>query len=255
MGQKIHPYGVRIGINRNWVSRWFVKRGAAESIMEDVKIRKTIESKLGRSQISKVEIEKASNQIVITVHTARPGLVIGQKGVTIDALREDIALAIGKEVKINVAEIKQPFLDAQIVSEMVAVQLEKKMPFRSVCKRMIKNIMSEGALGAKVMVAGRLGGNEIARKEWFKDGSVPLQSLAKNIDYGFSKTYTKYGIIGVKSWVHKKDEISRTAVKTGAVVEASDESAAPVSEGAVLGAAPIAKVLKVKVADVAKEDD
>ncbi|MEA2082253.1 MAG: 30S ribosomal protein S3 [Elusimicrobiota bacterium] len=227
MGQKIHPYGVRIGINKNWVSRWFVKKGAAESIMEDVKIRATVEKKLGHSQVSVVEIEKASNQIVITVHTARPGLVIGQKGVTIDALREDIASAIGKEVKINVAEIKQPFLNAQIVSEMVAVQLEKKMPFRGVCKRMVKNIMSEGAKGAKIMVSGRLGGNEIARKEWFKDGSIPLQSLAKDISYGFSNAHTKYGIIGVKAWVHKKEIKIRPSVKTGEVVAVGDETAPP----------------------------
>jgi len=228
MGQKIHPYGLRIGINRNWISRWFVKGNAAESIMEDVKIRTTVDKKLGRSQVSIVEIEKASNQIVITIHTARPGLVIGQKGVTIDALREDIAAAIGKEVKINVAEIKQPFLDAQIVAEMVAVQLEKKMPFRGVCKRMVKNIVSEGANGAKVMVAGRLGGNEIARTEWFKDGSIPLQSLAKDIRYGFSKAHTKYGIIGVKAWVHRKEEKIRPAVKTGEVATAGNESRQPV---------------------------
>ncbi|MCD6311490.1 MAG: 30S ribosomal protein S3 [Elusimicrobia bacterium] len=227
MGQKIHPYGVRIGINKNWISRWFVKKGAAESIMEDVTIRTTVAKKLGRSQVSKIEIEKASSHIVITIYTARPGLVIGAKGVTIDALREDIAAAIGKEVKINVSEIKQAFLDAQIVAEMVAVQLEKKMPFRGVCKRMIKNIMSEGAKGSKIMVSGRLGGNEIARKEWFKDGSIPLQSFAKDIDYGFSKAHTKYGIIGVKSWVHRKEQIIRPSVKTGEVVKTADESAAP----------------------------
>ncbi|MDO9513009.1 MAG: 30S ribosomal protein S3 [Elusimicrobiota bacterium] len=232
MGQKIHPYGVRIGINKNWISRWFVKGSAADFIMEDVKIRRVVEKKLGRSQISKVEIEKASNQIVITICTARPGLVIGQKGVTIDALREDIGAAIGKEVKINVAEIKQPFLDGPIVAEMVAVQLEKKMPFRGVCKRMIKNIMSEGAKGAKVMVSGRLGGNEIARKEWFKDGSVPLQSLAKNISYGFSKAYTKYGVIGVKTWVHIKDAPVRPALKTGEVVAVADESA-PIADASI----------------------
>jgi len=226
MGQKIHPYGVRIGINKNWVSRWFVKGSAADFIMEDVKIRNTVNKSLGRSQVSKIEIEKASNQIVITIYTARPGLVIGQKGVTIDALREDIGAAIGKEVKINVAEIKQPFLDAPIVAEMVAVQLEKKMPFRGVCKRMVKNIMSEGAKGAKIMVSGRLGGNEIARKEWFKDGSVPLQSLAKNISYGFSKAFTKYGVIGVKTWIHIKDLDVRPVLKTGEVVPVADESAA-----------------------------
>ncbi|PIU17932.1 MAG: 30S ribosomal protein S3 [Elusimicrobia bacterium CG08_land_8_20_14_0_20_44_26] len=205
MGQKVHPLGMRIGINADWRSRWFMKKGFAASVMEDVKIRQEIEKKLDRTQISKIEIEKASSQIVVTIHTARPGLVIGQKGVTIDALREDLSLAINKEVKINVSEIKKPFLDAQIVSEMIAIQLEKKMPFRSVCKRMLKNVMDEGSMGVKVMVSGRLGGNEIARKEWFKDGSVPLQTISKKIDYGFSKAYTRYGIIGVKVWINKPE--------------------------------------------------
>ncbi len=206
MGQKVNPYGLRVGVNFNWKSRWFLRRGAAESVIEDIKIRDLIEKKLFRAQISKVEIEKASSQIVITIHTARPGIVIGQKGGTIDALREDLAALLDKDVRVNVTEIKNPHLDAQIVSEMVAVQIERKMPFRSVCKRMIKNVIAAGAYGVKIKVAGRLGGAEIARKEWFKEGSVPLQTISKFIDYGFSKAFTRYGIIGVKVWIHKKAE-------------------------------------------------
>jgi len=204
MGQKIHPFGFRVGITKNWTSRWFMKRGGAESVIEDIKIRRQVHKHLVHAQISKVEIEKASSQTVVTIHTARPGLVIGQKGATIDALRDDISTALNKDIKINVNEVKKPFLDAQIASEMAAVQIEKKMPFRSICKKMVKNITGEGALGAKIMVAGRLGGAEIARREWFKDGSVPLQSLDKDINYGFSKAHTRYGIIGVKVWIHKK---------------------------------------------------
>ena len=210
MGQKIHPLGFRLGITRDWKSRWFMRKGSADSILEDIKIRREVEKKLQRAQVSKVEIEKASMQVVVTIHTARPGLVIGQKGATIDALREDISGVLGKEVKINVSNVKKPFLDANITAEMIAVQIERKMPFRSICKRMIRNIMEEGALGVKIMVSGRLGGHEIARKEWFKDGSVPLQSIFKNIDYGFSKAHTRYGIIGVKAWIHKKlDDIEQ----------------------------------------------
>ncbi|MCD6412539.1 MAG: 30S ribosomal protein S3 [Elusimicrobia bacterium] len=203
MGQKINPHGLRVGVNLNWKSRWFLRKGGADSVIEDIKIRRIIDEKLFRSQISKVEIEKASSQIVVTIHTARPGIVIGQKGVTIDALREDLAAELSKDVRVNVSEIKNPHLDAQIVSEMVAVQIERKMPFRSVCKRMIRNVIAAGAKGVKIKVAGRLGGAEIARKEWFKDGSVPLQTISRFIDYGFSKAFTRYGIIGVKVWIHK----------------------------------------------------
>ncbi|MFH1352858.1 MAG: 30S ribosomal protein S3 [bacterium] len=224
MGQKIHPFGFRVGITKNWTSRWFMKRGSAESVIEDIKIRRLIHKHLVHAQISKIEIEKASSQTVVTIHTARPGLVIGQKGATIDALREDISTALNKDVKVNVSEVKKPFLDAQIASEMAAVQIERKMPFRSICKKLVKNVTGEGALGAKIMVSGRLGGAEIARREWFKDGSVPLQSLFKDIDYGFSKAYTRYGIIGVKVWIHRKEEV---IVEPVAVPAAEDESAAP----------------------------
>jgi len=219
MGQKINPFGFRVGITKNWTSRWFTKKGYAESVIEDIEIRRRIHKYLVRAQVSKIEIEKASSQTVVTICTARPGLVIGQKGVTIDALREDISTALNKDIKINVSEIKKPFLDAQIASEMAAVMLEKKMPFRSICKRMIRNVMEEGALGVKIMVAGRLGGAEIARREQFKAGSVPLSSLAKDIDYGFSKAQTRYGIIGVKVWIHRKEIIEVPVVEAPAAAE------------------------------------
>lgn len=219
MGQKIHPFGFRVGITKNWISRWFTKKGYAASVIEDIEIRRQIHKYLVRAQVSKIEIEKASSQTVVTIFTARPGLVIGQKGVTIDALRENISTALNKDVKVNVSEVKKPFLDAQIASEMAAVMIERKMHFRSVCKRLVKNIMGEGALGAKIKVSGRLGGAEIARKEWFKDGSVPLQSLFKDIDYGFSKAYTRYGIIGVKVWIHRKVIIEEPVVEGSAAAE------------------------------------
>lgn len=206
MGQKIHPYGFRVGVTYDWKSNWFVKKGMASSVIEDVKCRDIINKAIPRAQISKIEIKKAAAHIIITIHTARPGIVIGQKGSTIDRLREDLSVLLGKEVKIDVNEVKRPLLDAQIVSEMVAVQLERKMPFRAVCKRMLKNVMDSGARGVKIMVSGRLGGAEIARREWFKEGSVPLQSISKIVDYGYSNAYTKYGVIGVKAWIYKEKE-------------------------------------------------
>ncbi|MCD6423406.1 MAG: 30S ribosomal protein S3 [Elusimicrobia bacterium] len=206
MGQKIHPYGFRVGVTYGWKSRYLMRKGLRESVIEDIKIRQEIHRQLPRAQISKIEIEKASSQVVVIIHTARPGLVIGQKGATIDKLREDLSLLLEKEVQVNVSEVKKPLLDAQVVSEMIAVSLEKKMPFRAVSKRMLRSIMDNGALGAKIRVSGRLDGAEIARSEWFKEGSVPLQSINKIIDYGYSVAYTRSGVIGVKVWIHKPPE-------------------------------------------------
>jgi len=213
MGQKIHPYGFRVGVTYGWKSRYLMRKGLRESVIEDIKIRQEIHRQLPRAQISKIEIEKASSQVVVIIHTARPGLVIGQKGATIDKLREDLSLLLEKEVQVNVSEVKKPLLDAQVVSEMIAVSLEKKMPFRAVSKRMLRSIMDNGALGAKIKVSGRLDGAEIARSEWFKEGSVPLQSINKIIDYGYSVAYTRSGVIGVKVWIHKPPENQPEAEK------------------------------------------
>lgn len=205
MGQKVHPVGYRIGYIRTWNSRWFAKKGYSHLLHEDIKIRKTVKEKLYHAGISRVEIERSAKVIDIDIHAARPGIIIGRKGAEVDKLKKDLEALTNKQVNINIKEIKKPELDPQLVAENVALQLEKRVSFRRAMKKSVTSALRFGALGVKITCAGRLGGAEIARTEWYREGRVPLHTLRADIDYGFSEAKTTYGQIGVKVWIYKGD--------------------------------------------------
>ena len=204
MGQKVHPKGMRLGIVRDWDARWYAdNKHFAETLHEDFKIRDKVKKRLHDTGVSRVEIERAVGRIKMTIHTAKPGMVIGRGGVGVEQLRRDLERETGKQVAINIAEIKSPDTDAQLVAENVAGQLERRIGFRRAIKQAAQRAMRSGAKGIKVMVAGRLGGAEMSRTEWTADGSVPLHTLRADIDYGFAEAFTTYGQIGVKVWIYK----------------------------------------------------
>ncbi|WP_461210857.1 30S ribosomal protein S3 [Desulfocurvus sp. DL9XJH121] len=204
MGQKVHPYGFRLGYNKNWLSRWFAgKKDYAANVFEDDKIRKFIKTKLYHAGISRLEIERAGGKIRLIIFTARPGIVIGRKGVEIEKLRDDLKHKFQREFSIEVNEIRRPETDAQLVAENIAVQLERRVAFRRAMKRTVGMARKFGAEGIKVACAGRLAGAEIARSEWYREGRVPLHTLRADLDYGFATARTTYGVIGVKVWIFK----------------------------------------------------
>ncbi len=203
MGQKIHPHGLRVGIIKDWDSRWYSKKDFSDQLLEDFKIREYIKKKLFTSGISKIEIERAANRIRITINTAKPGMVIGRGGSGVDELKNELEKMTDKQVSINVIEIKNPDIDAQLVAENIASQLERRISFRRAMKQAISRALKSGAEGIKTMVSGRLGGTEIARSEMYHEGTIPLQTLRADIDYGFAEAHTTYGRIGVKVWIYK----------------------------------------------------
>lgn len=203
MGQKVHPKGFRIGVIRDWDSRWFADRDYTDLLHEDHRIRKLIKSRFYPAGISRVEIERTGNRVRISIHTAKPGIVIGRGGTEVERLRQDLAALTGKTVNVNIVEIKKPDLDAQIVAENVAAQLERRIAFRRAMKQTVARSMRAGAQGIKVAVSGRLAGAEIARSEWYAEGRVPLHTLRADIDYGFAEAMTTYGKIGVKIWINR----------------------------------------------------
>jgi small subunit ribosomal protein S3 len=204
MGQKIHPIGLRLGINRTWSSRWYAEtKNYPALVLEDSKVREFIKKKLYAAGISKIDLERKADQIEVYVHTAKPGVIVGRGGQGIDQLRKDVQQLTGKKVQINVIEVQRVDADAQLVAENIAAQLEKRIAFRRAMKQTMMRAMKSGAKGIKVMVAGRLGGAEIARTEWLRDGRIPLHTLRADIDYGFAQATTMYGIIGVKVWIFK----------------------------------------------------
>jgi len=204
LGQKVNPIGLRIGITRTWDSRWFAKNEFPKLVHEDYKIRRYIKERLKHAGIARIEIERAANKVRIIIHTARPGIVIGKKGAEIEALKKALEeLTEGKEIHIDIIEVRRPELDAQLVAENIATQLERRVSFRRAMKRAVALAMRFGAQGIRVQCAGRLGGAEIARREWYREGRVPLHTLRADIDYGFSEAITKYGVIGVKVWIFK----------------------------------------------------
>ncbi len=206
MGQKVHPIGLRVGIIKDWDSRWFAKkRDYANLILEDVKIREFIKKRLYASGVAKIEIERAANRVKVTIHTARPGMVIGRQGAEVELIRKEIEKFSGKQVQLNIAEVKVPELSAQLVAENIAFQLERRVSFRRTMKQAIGRAMKLGALGVKVACSGRLMGAEIARTESYSEGKVPLHTLRADIDYGFAEANTTYGKIGVKVWIYKCD--------------------------------------------------
>lgn len=209
MGQKVNPIGYRLAVNRDWRSRWFASpKELPDFLRSDVQIRRYVKEKLRQAAVSKVVIERAWNSIRVTIFTARPGVVIGRKGSEIEKMTEEISrMAGGKQVKIDIQEIKSPELDAQLVAENVAMQIERRISFRRAMKKSIQTTMEMGAEGIKLRCAGRLGGAEISRAEWYREGKIPLHTLRTPIDYGFAEARTTYGIIGIKCWLCKKQEV------------------------------------------------
>ncbi|HEB80267.1 MAG TPA: 30S ribosomal protein S3 [Chromatiales bacterium] len=204
MGQKVHPTGFRLGIVKGWTSRWYSNsRDFAETLNADLRVRDFLKKKLAHASVSQIQIDRPARNAFITIHTARPGIVIGKKGEDIEALRKELARMMGIPVNVNVEEIRKPELDAQLVAESVAQQLERRIMFRRAMRRAVTNTMRLGAQGIRINVAGRLNGAEIARSEWYREGRVPLHTLRADIDYGFAEAHTTYGVIGVKVWVFK----------------------------------------------------
>lgn len=214
MGQKVHPIGMRLGYIRDWNSRWYANSKNYPALLhQDLEVRDFLKERLAHASVSRIQINRAANNAQITIYTARPGLIIGKKGEDIDRLRREIGAKLGIPVQINVEEIRKPELDAQLVAEGVAQQLEKRIMFRRAMKRAVQNTMRLGAEGIKISVSGRLNGAEIARSEWYREGRVPLHTLRADIDYGFAEAHTTYGVIGVKVWIFK-GEVFEQAVRT-----------------------------------------
>jgi small subunit ribosomal protein S3 len=204
MGQKVHPTGIRLGIVKEWTSKWYAdSKDYADLLYTDMQVRGFLKKKLSQASVSRIQINRPANNANITIHTARPGLVIGKKGEDIDALRAQVSQMMGIPVHISIEEIRKPELDAQLVAESIAQQLERRVMFRRALKRAVQNSMRLGAGGIKVNISGRLNGAEIARNEWYREGRVPLHTLRADIDYGFAEALTTYGILGVKVWIFK----------------------------------------------------
>jgi small subunit ribosomal protein S3 len=228
MGHKVHPTGIRLGIAKDWNSKWFAnKRLYGQYLAADLKVRAMLRKKLAQAGISKILIERPSNTARVTIHSARPGVVIGKRGEDIEKLKKDVSDMMGVPVHINVAEVRKPELDAQLVAESIAQQLERRIMFRRAMKRAVGNSMRLGALGIKVNVGGRLNGAEIARSEWYREGRVPLHTLRADIDYGFAEALTTYGIIGVKTWIYKGEVFDFSQVGQEKVEERTERPARP----------------------------
>jgi small subunit ribosomal protein S3 len=233
MGQKVNPIGIRLGITRDWSSKWYAPtRNFPAYIYSDFLVREFLKKKLAEASVSRIHIERAAKKANITIHTARPGIVIGKKGEDIEKLRTQVAALMKMpmvNVRINIAEIRKPELDAQLVAEGIAQQLEKRVMFRRAMKRAVTNTMRIGALGIKVRISGRLNGAEIARTEWSREGRIPLHTFRAEIDYGLAESKTTYGIIGVKVWIFK-GEVFKQDMLVAAPAEGQEAAAAPVAE-------------------------
>jgi len=215
MGQKVHPIGIRLGISKDWNSTWYAERGEyAEMLNSDLAVRAYLQKHLQQAAVSRIQIERPAKTARITIHTARPGIVIGKKGEDIERLRRDVTARMGVPTHISVAEIRKPELDAQLVAEGIAQQLERRIMFRRAMKRAVGNSMRLGALGIKVKLSGRLNGADIARSEWYREGQVPLHTLRADVDYGVVEAETTYGILGVKVWIYKGEVFDLYAPKT-----------------------------------------
>jgi len=213
LGQKVNPVGLRLGIVKTWESKWFGGRNYAEYILEDYKLRKFIKEKLFHAGVSRIEIERSAKRIRIRIYTSRPGIVIGKKGSEISQLKKDVEKMTSREILIDIQEVRKPELDAQLVAENVALQIERRVAFRRAMKRGVSSAMRFGALGVKVICSGRLGGAEMARTEWYREGRVPLHTLRADIDYGFIEARTTYGIIGVKVFIFKGEILKKDQVE------------------------------------------
>jgi small subunit ribosomal protein S3 len=203
LGQKVHPIGFRLGIHRDWDSRWFAGKEFSSFVLEDYKIRKFLKKRAAQAGVSKIEIERAANKVRVRLHTARPGIIIGKKGSEIEKLKRDLEKQVKREVIIDIQEVRKAEVDAQLVAENVAMQLVRRVAFRRAMKKSVSTALRFGALGIKISCSGRLGGAEMARREWYREGRVPLHTIRADIDYGFSEAFTTYGVIGVKVIIFK----------------------------------------------------
>lgn len=212
MGQKINPNSLRLGIIRNWNSSWYSKNEYGKLLRQDFELRRFLKSRLSLAGISRIVLERLAKKVVVTLHTARPGVVIGKKGNEIDKLRAELSKLAGAEIALNIVEVRKPDIDASLVAESIALQLEKRVSFRRAVKRAMQSALRAGGLGIRVNCSGRLGGAEIARMEWYREGQVPLHTLRANIDYGFATANTTYGTIGVKVWIYRGELFNSKAV-------------------------------------------
>ena len=231
MGQKIHPTGFRLALNKNWASRWYANNKTFSGmLLEDLRVRDFLKEKLGHAAVSRVVIERPAKNARITIYSARPGVVIGKKGEDIESLKAQLQKMLGVPVHVNIEEVRKPELDAQLISDSIAQQLQKRIMFRRAMKRAITNAMRLGAQGIKIMSAGRLNGIEIARTEWYREGRVPLHTMRADIDYGFAEAKTTYGVIGIKVWVFKGEIVAKndpSAIAAAALAPAAPEPEAP----------------------------
>ena len=216
MGQKVHPIGFRLGVIRSWESKWYEERNYARWLHEDIKLREFVKEKLGQAGISRIEIERAANKVKINVHTARPGIVIGKRGAGIETIKKDLQGLTQNEVYLNVVEVRKAEIDAQLVAENIATQLERRIAFRRAMKKAVQTALKFGAKGIRVACSGRLGGAEMARYEWYREGRVPLHTLRADIDYGFAEAKTTYGKIGCKVWIMRGEVLPQTALPRAA---------------------------------------
>ena len=215
MGQKVHPYGFRLGFNKPWRSRWFAKQGYAKLLQEDLELRETLRERLKSASVSSIEVDRPGNKLRVTIRTSRPGIIIGRKGAEIEKLKQDMAKRTKREVFIDIQEVHKPELDAQLVSESIGLQLEKRVAFRRAMRKAVDSALRFGCKGIKVRVSGRLNGAEIARSEWYLQGQLPLHTLRADIDYGFSEARTTYGVIGIKTWLYKGEILDMTKRRGG----------------------------------------
>ncbi len=211
MGQKVHPYGFRVGYNKDWHSHWFAKREFAEFLAEDLKLKRDLKKRFNGAGVSHIDVERAANRVKIIIYTSRPGIIIGRKGADIEKLRTDLSAKTGREVLVSIQEVQKPELNAQLQAEKIAQQLEKRIAFRRAMRKTMEESIRVGAMGIKVMVAGRLNGAEIARTEWTLEGQLPLHTLRSDVDYGFTEALTTFGIIGVKVWIYRGEILDANA--------------------------------------------
>jgi len=254
MGQKVNPLGIRLGIVRDWTSRWYAgKKQFPMQVHTDFRVREFLKEKLAEASVSRILIERAAKKVNITIQTARPGIVIGKKGEDIEKLRQETAALLGmsvNDVRLNIAEIRKPELDSQLVADSIAQQIEKRVMFRRAMKRAVMSTMRSGALGVKVRVSGRLNGSEIARTEWYREGRIPLHTFRADIDYGLSEANTTYGVIGVKVWIFKGEVFDKRELAQQQAAEA--EGAAPPA-APLAAAAPAAPAAPAQAAPTAPE--
>jgi len=203
VGQKVHPYGFRLGVNRTWRSRWFARKDYGQLLHEDLRLKTMLKNKFAHAGVSRIDVERAANKLTVIIFTSRPGIIVGKKGSEIEKLKKELQLVTGRDVNLKIQEISKPELDSQLVAEGIAQQLEKRIAFRRAMRRAVDGTLRFGAKGIKVRISGRLNGAEIARTEWYLSGQLPLHTLRADIDYGFAEASTTYGVIGIKVWIYK----------------------------------------------------